>query len=278
MIVSAKITNASSVFDNGISRFIVHDDGRVLDAYWLGNPTNDMLGNSGELNFGIFYDGASDTLWLNDFIMQENHNWNGDPRWTRYIGTATIPGNTINIVVDARLLDGKAYLDLRYEISVSSTLTKVKPYFYMEPSNGATLLRAKAPNAASSPWQMVRDTQNNWGGKNWTNPYVYSADALGLVVRRDDYKGGNATDVWNAVDSGNWLVPAGYSQHSNPAWGLRIQGNVGLHPQKKTFTIQPGSNLVMEARLEPAPEPSTICLMLTGLFGIAGMARRRFLK
>jgi hypothetical protein len=301
VIAGGRISTAITLENPGISKFVLNDYGIVTEAYWLGEPTLINFLDSDAtrgLNFGVYSpdlrdpttNAAINTIWLNEIITSGPVY---DPVGDLYEFSGTAPfktasGANISLAfrVKAKLQAGKPYIDLRYDVQISTytgPVVKVAFYFLKEPRDGHSLL-ASNETAGASKWQMVNDTSSIWGFANWPSSQriFTSGGVLGLTVKKgDDAKGGEYSDVWDKVNNGQTFPgidpsPGISVTPSNPAWGLRYPAST---PFTVTYYQLPSGDMkTMEARLEVTPEPSTICLMLTGLFGIAGMARRRFLK
>jgi hypothetical protein len=298
VIMNVRIATSLTLENPGISKFVLDNYGRVTEAYWLGNPTptNLLDANSAKgLNFGLYSSDITDTagnpidtIWLNEIITSGPTSPPPPGDWYEFSGTApfkTAGGVNISLTfrVMAKLQAGKPYIDLRYDVQISSytgPTVNVAFYFFKEPRDGFSLLASNETPGASS-WQMVNDISSTWGFADWpltTKPIFTSGGVLGLTARKgDDAVGYEASSVWNWVNIGG-TYPGIYPSvgtsvsPSDPAWGVRLPNS------PENITLLSGKTVSIEARLEAAPEPSTICLMLTGLFGIAGAVRRRLLK
>jgi hypothetical protein len=288
VIVSARIAIAITLENPGLSKFELDDYGKVTGAYWGNNPTNFLEG--GELNFGIIFDtpsGITNTIWLeNSSLGMSLTSYNATEKRATFMGSYGLGGGqSMAIGVEFKLQTGKPYMDIRYSVGANGVdIEEARVYFYLKPRVGSSLSRLTTP-AEKAVWEMSHDAYNpiktasSWSTGVSFPPILVAGGVLAFAIKEgeDDYESGNATTIKSKMDSGLALGNVVNQYLSNPAWGLRYPLST-IYGGPGTIDIDDGDSLFMDARLEAAPEPSTICLMLTGLFGIAGAVRRRLLK
>lgn len=280
---SSALTLNNLTLDNNIAQFVINNTTGVIEQarYYNNGVLSGNLLDSSPTNygftFGVYYDGASQTAWLHNVITSGPHP-SGNAY--RYEGIQSVsPGVSLSIQWDVMLPADKNYLDMRANLTATGgNVTGVKPYFYMELPEGSVLSRS-SETSGSSGWNIINDTTNSWvGGKPWpASNYVFAGNWIGTVVREDRNQAGNAVSIWNTANSGNQYAgfPTTYSG-PNPAWGMKID-NYNNSPSL-VYNISSGSSQGFEARLEVNPEPGTMGLMLTGLLGLAGLARKRIFR
>ncbi|MEW6096802.1 MAG: PEP-CTERM sorting domain-containing protein [bacterium] len=278
VIVSARIATAVPL-DNGISKFDLDNVGRVTGAYLSSDPTDNFLAG-GELNFGIMCEipSITSTLWLENLGMSLIAHGSD---WATFNGSYGFgPGKSMSIGAEFKLQAGKPYMDIRYSVGTNGVdIKNARVYFYLKPAVGSSLARLITP-AQKAAWQMSQDAYNPFKSpaSNWPTgdafPDIFVAGNVAFAMKKgqDDYESGDATTIKNKMNAGLSLGDVVAQYPSNPAWGLRYPASIDILDILNTQTF------FMDARLETAPEPSTICLMLTGLVGVVGAARRKFLR
>lgn len=181
-----------------------------------------------------------------------------------------LPGDNLVVKVTSKLVAGSTCLDQRYAVEygdgnplVELQLSGIRLFEYLEVP-GMPSWAGTAPLAGTSSSSFQSPSP-------WPNPV--DTMIVGAIRRQgymplnpDDKQYGTAAEIQAAIMSGQ-LTPG--ASHTGDAAAL--QWNL---PPLPPAGAQTGS-AVLELRTDVVPEPCTMVLLGTGLFGLFGLRRRK---
>ncbi len=176
-----------------------------------------------------------------------------------------IAGDSLIVRVYSKIVGANPYIDQRYEVTYwengAGPLNDVKAYLYVQ-------AHVNVHKEMIAPI----DVNSAWGASGWPNPVDTALDVSGNMRVQgyvpgilDDYQVGSPAGIRTAIEAGI-LVPA--SSVAGNAIGMSWNlGTIGLAPA--------APHNALDVRATVIPEPCTMALIGTGLFGLLGMRRRK---